>query len=549
MLSVIMFFPFSSLIIIIIIIIIIFQFLLCILPKKLDVADPINVALTVSEWLSVEDPESIIPTSARSRIGIVPLLDKICRMVPPPSRLPDDNYIEDNDNNQHLRAQVVDSWYDERGVNCLVQIASGTIAEGDRIAIVTGTKSSTTSSSVQSFSVQEVGIVLPHSVRTGKLRRGQMGYVRFGLKDPSQVDTGTILIFHKDVGKDIYIPSINQSIINDNSADSTKSVLFASVHPLAEDGFEDLCDAVDRLGLNDKGLEISRTSDGGANNSESGGPFLGPGLRIGFQGLLHVEVFRQRLTDEFGIDAVVTPPKVPYHVTFLPSKANNLTDPIKRVVEDLEDWPVFGEKFRVEEPMVEVRLMSPVQYAGAVMELITNKRGIDLTTKPIDENIWMFQAQMPWAEVVLNFHDMLKTITGGYGSLGTFEADPPLREARLSKVEILLNGDEVGPLSFVCHTPNAQSDARIVCKKLKDVLPRQQFVIVIQAKADGKVIASERIQAYRKDVLNKSGKMVGGGDISRKKKLLEKQKKGKKRSQSSGKVTLSQAAFNSVISR
>jgi len=527
------------------------KLILALTKIDLDAADPINVALTVSEWLSIEDPESIIPTSARSRFGIVPLLDAICRLVPPPSRLPDDNYNEDGDNNEHLRAQVVDSWYDIRGVNCIVQIASGTINEGDRIAIATssGTKLATPSST-QSFSVQEVGIVLPRSLRTHKLHRGQMGFVRFGLKDPRQADPGTILISHKDVGKDIYIPPINQSLRNDNNPGSAKSVLYASVHPQAEDGFEELCDAVDRLALNDKGLEISRTAAaGGANNSESGGPFLGPGLRVGFQGLLHVEVFRQRLMDEFGIDAVVTPPKVPYHIISLPSKNNNMKEPTRRVVEDLQDWPKTGTKYKIEEPMVDVRIIAPVQYVGAVMELITNKRGNNLTTKSIDENSWMFEAQMPWAEVVVSFHDMLKTATAGYGSLSTFEADPPLKEARLSKVEILLNSDAVDPLSFVCYTPNAQSEARVVCKKLQDVLPRQQFVTVIQAKTEGKVIASERIRAYRKDVLVKSGKMVGGGDISRKKKLLEKQKRGKKRSQQSGKVTLSQAAFNSVISR
>ena len=554
------------------------ELILAMTKIDLESARPIDVALTVSEWLSVDDPESIVPTSARSRIGIVPLLDAICQRVPPPQPLPDDKEeaygttqqgttIEGNNHPRVLRAQVVDSWYDVRGVNCIVQVLSGSIEEGDRIAIASKTKttggeqptttSSSSPSNTQSFSVQEVGIVLPASRRIGKLRRGQMGYVRFGLRDPRQADPGTILIFQKDVGKDIYIPTLNQSAASTNGnssigGDSTShSVLYASVHPQEEDGFEELCDAVDRLALNDKGLEVTRTADtgGSSNGSESGGPFLGPGLRVGFQGLLHVEVFRQRLSDEFGIEAVVTPPKVPYHVTLLPSKSNNVTEPITKVVEDLEDWPAYGTKFRVEEPMVEVRLMAPVEYTGAVMELITNKRGRDLTTKTIDKNSWMFEAQMPWAEVVVNFNDMLKTATAGYGSMDTFEADPPLREARLSKVELFLNNEAVSPLSFVCHTPNAQTEARIVCKKLQEVLPRQQFVTVIQAKADGKIIASERIRAYRKDVLNKSGKMVGGGDISRKKKLLEKQKQGKKRSQQSGKITLSQAAFNSVISR
>ncbi|KAG7337311.1 elongation factor Tu GTP binding domain containing protein [Nitzschia inconspicua] len=516
------------------------ELILALTKIDLDAARPIDVALTVSEWLSVEDPESIVLTSARSRIGIADLLDAVCQRVPPPQPLPDDN---EKGENQHLRAKVVDSWYDSRGVNCIVQILSGSLNEGDRIAIASETEN--IAKTAQSYAVQEIGLVLPKTLRTGKLHRGQMGYVRFGLKDPRQADPGTILIFHRDVGSDILLPGQNTS----TSDSSITSVLYASVHPEEEDGFEELCDAVERLALNDKGLEVARTADLGANSSESGGPFLGPGIRVGFQGLLHVEVFRQRLEDEFGIEAVVTPPKVPYHVTLLPSKQNNLTEPRTCIVEDLEDWPEYGTKFKVEEPMVKVTIMAPVEYAGAVMDLVTKKRGINLTTKPIDENSWMFEAEMPWAEVVVNFHDMLKTSTAGYGSMNTTQADPPLREAKLSKVDILLNGDPVGPLSFVCHTPNAHAEARVVCQKLQEVLPRQQFVVVIQAKADGKIIASERIRAYRKDVLVKSGKMVGGGDISRKKKLLEKQKKGKKRAQQTGKVTLSQAAFNSVISR
>jgi elongation factor 4 len=507
------------------------ELILAMTKIDLDVARPIHVALTVSEWLSLDDPEDIIPTSARSRIGIARLLDVICRRVPPPSPL------EDDADGTILRAQVVDSWYDSRGVNCLVQIMSGSLKEGDRIAIANGEEATRG----QAFSVQEVGIVLPRSHRTEILRRGQMGYVRFGLRDPRQADPGTMIIFNKDLGKDIHIPL--------KDITSSKSVLYASVHPDDEDGFEELCEAVERLALNDKGLEVARTADHGSTGSEIGGPFLGPGLRVGFQGLLHVEVFRQRLLDEFGIEALVTPPKVPYQITFLPSKNNNLEEPVTKVIEDLAEWPGFGIKYSVKEPMVEVRIMAPATYTGAVMELITRKRGADLESSPIDEDTWVFEARMPWAEVVVNFHDMLKNVTAGYGSLDTSEADPPLQEASLSKVDILLNNDEVGPLSFVCHRSNAQAEARVVCQKLQEVLPRQQFVVVIQARADGKIIASERIRAYRKDVLVKSGKVVGGGDTSRKKKLLEAQKRGKKRQQHSGRVTLSQAAFNSVISR
>jgi elongation factor 4 len=511
------------------------ELLLALTKVDLDAARPVHVALSVSEWLNWDDPDAIIHTSARSRRGVADVLDAVCRQVKPPQPLEDDD-------GSVLRAQVVDSWYDSRGVNCLVQIVSGGMAEGDRISIA----GRGTPSSGQSFSVQEVGIVLPKAARTGKLGRGQMGYVRFGLKDPRQAQPGTILVLTRDSGKELTLPSIPETL-------TSKSVLYASVHPMERDGFDELSHAVDKLALNDTGLEVSMTASlSGTAGGEGGGPFLGPGLRVGFQGLLHVEVFRQRLIDEFGFEAIVTPPKVPYTITFLPGKNSKVKEEYTEVIEDLAHWPEQGTRFRVEEPMVKVRVMAPVDYAGNVMELIKRKRGIDLESKPIDEHTWMFEACLPWGEVVTDFHDELKNLTAGYGSLDTSEADPPLQEAALSKVDIMLNSEVVEPLAFVCHKDSAQSEARAVCKKLQEVLPRQQFVTVIQAKADGRIIASERIRAYRKDVLTTGGsKAVGGGDISRKKKLLEKQKKGKKRQQgsSSGRVVLSQAAFNSVISR
>jgi len=351
---------------------------------------------------------------------------------------------------------------------------------------------------------------------------------------------GTVLVWNSQVGKTMLLPEIPNGNVK-------KSVLYASVHPQEADGFEDLCNAVDRLALNDTGIEVQKTTSVGVG--EGGGPFLGPGLRVGFQGLLHVEVFRQRLLDEFGIEAVVTPPKVPYTITFLPGKKNNLQEAYTKVVEDLSEWPEPGTRFKVEEPMVSVRILARVEDAGAVMELLNRKRCTDLQTRSMDEEKWLFTAQVPWAECVTDFHDQLKNATAGYGSMDTSEGDPPLKEANLSKVDIMLNGEVVEPLAFVCHADAAQTEGRSVCKKLQEVIPRQQFVIAIQAKANGKIIASERVKAFRKDVLTKSGKVVGGGDMTRKMKLLEKQKKGKKRMQQAGKVTLSQSAFNSVISR
>eukprot|EP00542_Grammatophora_oceanica_P002424 CAMPEP_0194066068 /NCGR_PEP_ID=MMETSP0009_2-20130614/85820_1 /TAXON_ID=210454 /ORGANISM="Grammatophora oceanica, Strain CCMP 410" /LENGTH=319 /DNA_ID=CAMNT_0038718983 /DNA_START=78 /DNA_END=1037 /DNA_ORIENTATION=+ len=314
------------------------------------------------------------------------------------------------------------------------------------------------------------------------------------------------------------------------------------------DEFDQLAAAVDKLALNDTGLEVTKTS--GSNSEVQGGPFLGPGLRIGFQGLLHVEIFRQRLMDEFGLEAIVTQPKVPYRITSLPSKNNNLEEPVTRIVEDLAEWPKPAERVKIEEPVVQVRIVAPVEYVGNVMKLITSKRGFGLETEPLDEETWLFTATMPWAEVVTDFHDALKNNTAGYGSLDTSEADPPFQESTLAKVDLFLNNDIVEPLAFVCHSDQAQAQARVVCQKLQEVLPRRQFVVVIQAKAGNKIIAAERIKAYRKDVLTTGGsKTVGGGDVTRKMKLLAKQKKGKKKLQQTGKVSLSQEAFNSVISR
>ncbi len=515
------------------------ELLVALTKVDLDSARPDHVALVVSEWLDWDDPETILYTSARNRIGISTVLDAVCRLVPPPTPL-------DDDDGRSLRAQVVDSWYDSRGVNCLVQVVSGVMAEGDRIIIANNKSNSSgdekATPSLAAYSVQEVGLMLPRGLRTGELRRGQMGYVRFGLRDPRQAQPGTLLVWQKDASKKMILPKFEKVI-------ETKSVIYASVHPEEEDGFDELCDAVERLALNDTGLEVSKTSFTGSSGDDSGGVFLGPGLRVGFQGLLHMEVFRQRLQDEFGLEAITTPPKVPYKVTFYPSKTGRQDEPYTKIIEDLSEWPEAGTRFNVQEPVVNVRIVAPMMHAGPIMELVTKKRGTEIETRPMDEETWLYTSRMPWAEVVVDFHDQIKNATAGYGSLDTSESDPPFEDADLCKVELLLNNELVAPLAFVCHKDSAQAEGRVVCQKLQAVLPRQQFVTVIQAKAEGKIIASERIKAVRKDVLTKSGKTVGGGDISRKMKLLKKQKEGKKRQQHTGKVSLSQEAFNSVITR
>lgn len=359
------------------------KILLALTKTDLELAKPLEVALQVSEWLDYDDPDSILLTSARKRIGIKEILDTVCEQVPPPPAL---------DDKKLLRAQVVDSWYDDRGVNCLLQIVEGEVKETDRVALVSD-------SSKQSFSVQECGILLPRPQRTGKLIRGQMGYCRFGLKNPREALPGTILMHHEDIAKSVELPP---ALLGLSDGTRQQSVLYASVHPQDVGGFDDLCNAVNRLALNDTGLEVSRTGAlDGDGAGERGGPFLGPGLRVGFQGLLHVEVFQQRLRDEFGIDAVVTPPKVTYNVTYLPSSRTRFSEPYTVVIEDLAEWPEPGARVKIEEPIVQVKIMAPVEHTGAVMDLLQRKRGIDLETKPLDETQWLFTARVPWAEVSL----------------------------------------------------------------------------------------------------------------------------------------------------
>jgi len=521
---------------------------------KVDMASsrPLEVALAVSDLMGF-DPDKILKTSARTRIGITELLDSICIRVPPPEQLPDDD-------GEIVRAKVIDSWFEnKRGVIALVRVLSGTLAENDRISIIEPAsydqiiaKGGTAGSGdhkvgKDNFSVQEIGLVMPHRIRTRKLTKGQMGYVIAGLRDPRDARPGSILSLLKT------IPTLigNNMALPPSVSMNHHSVLYASVHPMEGDGFDELFAAVSRLALSDAGLEIQQTAGSGSGGSGGGGAFLGPGLRVGFQGLLHVEVFRQRLEDEFHMEAVVTPPKVPYTIKYLPSQNSYRSAdlPTEEVIEDLVDWPPMVQRFKVLEPMVDVRVLAPVEYAGNIMELIKRKRGTKLETKIVDEHTWQITSTMPWADVVTDFHDDLKSTSAGYASFDVSEGNPPQQESTLCKVDIMLNGEVVDPLAFVCHVDVAQTQARRVCEKLQEVLPRQQFVTVIQAKAENKIIASERIRAYRKDVLTKAGKTMGGGDVSRKKKLLEKQKRGKKKQQTTGKVTLSQAAFRAVISR
>lgn len=268
------------------------------------------------------------------------VLDKICETVDSPEQLPDDD-------GSILRAKVIDSWFEpRRGVICLIRVLSGKISEGDRISIIEPSLNSNEHKvGKDHYSIQEVGIVAPHRIRTGSLSRGTMGYVVTGMRDPRDAKASSYMSLQKSIptliGNNLKLPtSAGSGLLGQHS------VLYASVHPMDGDGFDELSAAVERLALNDTGLEIQRTA-GSANSG--GGAFLGPGLRVGFQGLLHVEVFRQRLLDEFDMEAIVTPPKVPYTIKYIESKSFKRAPglPQEEVIEDLINWPEQGQRFSV----------------------------------------------------------------------------------------------------------------------------------------------------------------------------------------------------------
>ncbi|RQM10673.1 hypothetical protein B5M09_001186 [Aphanomyces astaci] len=298
-------------------------------------------------------------------------------------------------------------------------------------------------------------------------------------------------------------------------------MVFASMYPTDECSFDDLRNAMGKLTLNDASVSAQIENSGA----------LGMGYRCGFLGLLHMEVFHQRLSDEQNMQVLVTAPMVPY--TIIDAKGG------RSIVETPGDFPESTKYYQVEEPMVEASILTPTDYLGTIL-VLTNM-------VYLEDNRVALTFLLPWQEVVTEFYNELKTITSGYASLNYREVEP--QQSDIVKVDILINGKILDALSFVCHRSKATAAGRALCLKLKNVIDRQQYEISIQATLGAKVFAKERIAPFRKDVLIKSGKAVGGGDVTRKQKLLKKQKEGKKRMKTVGNVQLSQNAFWSVMSK
>lgn len=464
--------------------------------NKIDLpaADPDKVKSEIEDIIGIPSDEAIL-TSAKINLGIPELLEAIVKSIPAP------NYNETSP----LKALIFDSKFDDyRGVLTYIKVQDGSIQKGDKIKIW---------STGKEIEVLECGIFSPVMKPTNQLTTGSVGYIITGLKAIKDSRVGDTITLVKNPCKkplEGFRPA--------------QSMVFAGIYPLSTDNYEDLRDSLEKLQLNDASLNfVPETSLA-----------LGFGFRCGFLGLLHMEIIVERLRREYGIDLISTSPSVEYRIT----KENEPT----YIIDNPCEFPELGKKkFTIEEPFIKGTIIVPKDFVGSVMELCQEKRGIYLGMDFIDETRTIITYELPLAEIVLDFYDKLKSKTKGYASFEYEIID--YRPGELVKIDILVSGEIVDAFSFIAHKDNSVTKGRAICEKLKEVIPRQQFEIPIQAALGAKIIARETIKAYRKNVLAK----CYGGDITRKKKLLEKQKAGKKRMKQIGNVEIPQEAFVSIL--
>ncbi len=441
------------------------------------------------------DPDRVIPVSAKTGQGIENLLEHIVTDLPAPS----------GDINKPLKALIFDSKFDSyRGVIILIRLFEGEVKVGDKIRFL---------HSNDIYQVTELGIRTPKEQKVDSLKAGEVGFLAASIKNIKDVQVG-----------DTVTLADNQDMVPLKGFRKTQPMVFAGLYPSDNKDFENLHNALDKLALNDSALVYEPETS----------VALGSGFRCGFLGLLHMEVVQERLEDEFDLDIMATAPSVVYEV--------ELTDGTTEFIQNPADFPKDRSRIRkTKEPFAKVEIMTPKDYVGNIMTLCQNRRGEYVTMTYIDETRVELQYKMPLSEIVFDFFDRLKSVSQGYASLD-YEV-LGYEESPVERMDILLNGDAVDALTTVVFTGTAYNRARAVVDKLKDVIPKQQFEIPVQAVLGGKIIARSDIKAVRKDVLAK----CYGGDISRKKKLLEKQKRGKKRMKEFGKVQVPQEAFIAML--
>ncbi|PLR85884.1 elongation factor 4 [Bacillus canaveralius] len=463
--------------------------------NKIDLpsADPERVRAEIEEVIGLDASEAVL-ASAKAGIGIEEILEQIVEKVPAPTGDPD----------APLKALIFDSLYDAyRGVVAYIRVVEGTVKVGDKVRMMATGKE---------FEVTELGVFTPKAVSRDELSVGDVGFLTAAIKNVGDTRVGDTITNAKN-GATEALPGYRK----------LNPMVYCGLYPIDSAKFNDLREALEKLELNDSALQFE------PETSQA----LGFGFRCGFLGLLHMEIIQERIEREFKIDLITTAPSVIYDVI--------MTDGTEVKVDNPSNMPDPQKIDRIEEPYVKATMMAPNDYVGAIMEICQEKRGIFVDMQYMDETRVSIVYEIPLSEIVYDFFDQLKSSTKGYASF-----DYELigyKQSKLVKMDILLNAEKVDALSFIVHNDFAYERGKVIVEKLKELIPRQQFEVPIQAAIGQKIVARSTIKAMRKNVLAK----CYGGDISRKRKLLEKQKEGKKRMKQVGSVEVPQEAFMAVL--
>jgi GTP-binding protein LepA len=440
------------------------------------------------------DAQGAILASAKEGVGTEEILEAIVRHVPPPR----------GEYEKPLKALIFDSWFDPyRGVIVLIRVVDGTLRQGMKIRLM---------ATRQAFTVEQVGVITPKFQTVEELSVGEVGFVAAGIKRIADSKIG-----------DTITDDLRPTAEPFPGFQEVKPMVFAGLYPTDNAQYEDLRDALEKLQLNDSSFFYEPDTSGA----------LGFGFRCGFLGLLHMEIVQERLEREFNLSLITTAPGVRYRVTDKKGEVIEIHNPSK--------LPPAGDILKFEEPLITAMILSHSDYVGPILKLAEEKRGVQKGFEYVTTNRVLITYELPLGEIVLDFYDRLKSVSRGYASLDYHFSG--YQEAKLVKLDILVSGEPVDALSLIVHQDNAQPRGRLLAAKMKELIPRQLFEVVIQAAIGSKVIAREVVRPMRKNVIAK----CYGGDITRKRKLLEKQKEGKKRMKKLGKVEIPQEAFLAVL--
>lgn len=463
--------------------------------NKIDLpsADPASVCQQIEDTIGLDTSDAIM-ASAKENIGIVDILEAVVQKVPPPK----------GDTAGKLRALIFDSWFDSyQGVVVLCRVVDGGVKKGDRIKFMATDKD---------YEVLKLGAFTPFTQEMNELQAGQVGFIICGIKDIRDVKVGDTVTMAKQ-------PATEQLA----GFKVVKPMVFSGIFPIDSTDYDKLRDSLDKLCLNDSSLSFEPETSAA----------LGLGFRCGFLGLLHMEIVQERLEREFNLDLITTAPSVVYNVT--------TTEGVDMRIENPASLPDPTKIAAMYEPYIKATVHTPKDYVGGILKLCEDKRGIQQKMEFVNESKVIIEYKLPLNEMVMDFYDRLKSVSKGYASMD-YELSG-YEESDLVKLDVLINGDPVDALSLIVHRSKAQTRGRMLTAKMKEAIPRQQFQIAIQAAIGSKIVARETVAALRKDVTAK----CYGGDISRKRKLLEKQKEGKKRMKQIGTVDVPQEAFLAIL--